>query len=220
MTNTERGPGSRLRRFAERTFERQTLERVIFPALADVEFECADDAGTSRLVRLRAYWGLWKAIALCLLNESATYGRPMVGGVARRMLVIFPIVMGVVMVPGLNAALGGPPVPVAPVLLMSLPQAFVVALPIGYSSPWRWNGIRSRSDDWVPVVFAMSLVCSLAMISVTLFVVPRANNAYAQVAPRVSEDCREVWSRLVRPRRMDVHRARKLAREAKRWIGR
>ena len=46
MTNTERGPGSRLRRFAERTFERQTLERVILPAIADVEFECADDAGT------------------------------------------------------------------------------------------------------------------------------------------------------------------------------
>ena len=96
------------------------------------------------------------------------------------MLVIFPIVMGVVMVPGLNAAFGGPPVPVAPVLLMSLPQAFVVALPIGYFFAVAFERHPKSFRRLVPVVFAMSLVCSLAMITVTLFVVPRANNAYAQ----------------------------------------
>ena len=75
MTTSEHRPGSRLRRFAERTFERPTLERVVFPALADLQHECREDAGVSRWVRLRAYWGLLKTVALCLLIESGTYGQ-------------------------------------------------------------------------------------------------------------------------------------------------
>ena len=180
MTNSERGPGSRLRGFAERTFDRPTLERVIFPALADVEFECADEAGTSGLVRLRAYWGLWKAIALCLLTDWGRHGRPLAQGVATRMMVIFPVVIGAVMVPALNAAFSGPPAPVAPVLLMSLPQAFVIALPIAFFFAVAFEQQPNSLRRLVPMVFTLSLVCSLAMITVTLFVVPRANQAYSQ----------------------------------------
>jgi DNA-binding CsgD family transcriptional regulator len=37
MTKDDFGPGARLRRFAERTLDRDTLERVMLPALADLE---------------------------------------------------------------------------------------------------------------------------------------------------------------------------------------
>jgi hypothetical protein len=176
MTNTEHPPWSRLRQFAERTFERQTLEHVILPALADVEHECGAD-GVSGLVRLRAYWGLWKAIALCLLVESGTYGRPMVEGVATRMMVILPIVMGVVMVPAFSAAVARPLMP-APFLLMSLAQGFIFALPLAFFFAVALERHPRSLRRLVPVVFVMSLVCALVTTTVTLSIVPRTNQAY------------------------------------------
>jgi hypothetical protein len=181
MTSTERGAGSRLRRFAERTFEPQTLERVILPALADLEFECAGDADASRLVRWRAYWGLWKAIALCLLTDWSRNGRPLAEGVATRMTVIFPIVIGVVMVPALNAAYARPLVP-GPFLLMSLAQAFVFALPIAFFFAVALERHLRSPRQLLPAVFAMALACTLLTMTVTLSVVPRANQAYRQAA--------------------------------------
>jgi hypothetical protein len=76
MVNDNREPGTRLRRFAERTFDRATLDRVILPAIADLQHECADEASATRLVRLRAYWGLWKTLAVCLLTVWSRDGRP------------------------------------------------------------------------------------------------------------------------------------------------
>ncbi len=178
MRSTEHDPRWRLRRFAERTFDRQTLERVIFPALADVEFECADDAGTSRLVRWRAYWGLWKAIALCLLTDWGRNARPLAEGVVTRMTVIFPIVIGVVMVPALNAAWARPLVPGRPFLLMSLAQAFLFALPIAFFFAVALERHARSLRQLLPAVFAMSLTCTLVTMTVTLSVVPRANQVY------------------------------------------
>jgi hypothetical protein len=179
MTNTKHGPGSRLRRFAERTLEPETLERVVLPALADLQHECREDARGSRLVRLRAYWALWKTLALCLLIESGTYGRPMVGGVMARLTIIFPIVLGIVMVPALNAAFGGPPAP-AQLLLASVPQALIAALPIAFFFAVALERHPRSLRRLVPAVFAMALVCTLVMMVVTLSVVPRANDVYAR----------------------------------------
>lgn len=178
MTNDDFGPGARLRRFAERTLERDTLERVMFPALADLEYECRGDAGASRMVRLRAYWGLWKALAVCLLTDWVSYGRPVVQGVARRMLTIFPIVVGLVMVPALNAELGRPLVSTQ-LMLLSVPQAFPLAIPVAFFFAVAFEQRAKSLRRLVPVVFVMSSVCSLAMMATMLSVVPRANHAYA-----------------------------------------
>ena len=84
MTNSDRVPGTWLRRFAERTFDRETLDRVILPALDDVQHECTTAPGPTlaeRFVRVRTYWGFWKAIGLCLLTDAGHKARPTVEGV-------------------------------------------------------------------------------------------------------------------------------------------
>jgi hypothetical protein len=177
MTN-DLGPGTRLRRFAERTLERDTLERVMLPALADLQYECGSDAGASNLVRLRAYWGLSKALAVCLVADWRGYGRPVVQGVAWRMMVIAPIVVAAVMVPALNAELARPFVSTR-LLLLSLPQAFAIAIPVAFFFAVALEQRATALRRLVPAVFVMSSVCSLAMMAAVLSVVPRANYAYA-----------------------------------------
>jgi hypothetical protein len=71
-------PGAGLRRFAERTFDRSTVETVILPALADLQHECASThAGWLRRFRtsLRAYWELWKTIGICARRRRTQPGR-------------------------------------------------------------------------------------------------------------------------------------------------
>ena len=177
MTNDARLPGSRLRRFAERTFDRETLDRVVLPALADLRHEC-DDVAVSRLARGRAYWGVWKTLALCLLIGWVSNGRTAVTGVATRMAIVLPIVMGAVMVPAVNAEFARPPVSM-PLLLLSLPQAFAFALPVAFFFAVALERHPTSLRRLVPAVFTMSFVCSLVMMTVTFSVVPRANHAYA-----------------------------------------
>ena len=101
-----------------------------------------------------------------------------VAGVATRMAVIFPIVMGVVMVPAVNAEFTRPPVSM-PLLLLSLPQAFAFALPVAFFFAVALERHPKSLRRLVPAVFTMSFVCSLVMMTVTFAVVPRANHAYA-----------------------------------------
>ena len=42
-----RGHGSQLRTIAGRVFDRATLERVILPAIADLQHECSAPAGSA-----------------------------------------------------------------------------------------------------------------------------------------------------------------------------
>jgi hypothetical protein len=130
-------------------------------------------------VRFRAYWGLWKAIALCLLTDWGHHGRPLTARVATRMTVIFPIIMGVVMMPALNAAYARPLVP-GPFLLMSFAQAFLFALPIAFFFAVALERHAQSLRQLLPAVIAMSLACTLVTMTVTLSVVPRANQVYRQ----------------------------------------
>jgi hypothetical protein len=178
MTKDDFAPGTRLRRFAERTFDSDTVERVIRPALADVEYECAGDAA-SRLVRLRAYWGLSKALAVCLVVQWARWGRPAAQGVAWRMLIILPIVTGVVLVPAIRVGLSGQALAPQQFLLTSLPGAFIPSLPIAFFFAVAFERHAVSLRRLVPVVFAMALVCTLVMMVVTFAVVPHANHSYS-----------------------------------------
>jgi hypothetical protein len=71
--STEGLPGTTRRSFAEQIFDRVTLERVILPALADLQHECEAAAGSPsavRRIRWRAYWSVWRTVALCLLRDT------------------------------------------------------------------------------------------------------------------------------------------------------
>ena len=125
MTKEARVPGLWLRRLAERVCERDRLERVVLPALADLQHECGD--GASFVVRLRAYWGVWKAMAICTLADGCHRARPTCSNVAKRMAVIIPLVMCAVVLPSVNSAFDGRNSPTVVLLTLS-PQAFAAAL--------------------------------------------------------------------------------------------
>lgn len=175
MTNEARVPGSRLRRFAARTFDGETLDRVVLPALADLQHECGDN--DSHLVRLRAYWGIWKALALCLLINWGRDGRPTMRGVVSRMTIVLPIVVGLITIPVLNDHSG---LPLAQFLMLSMPQTLAAALPLAFFFAVALERRPRSLRRLVPAVFAMALVCSLGMMVMTFSVVPRANRAFAE----------------------------------------
>jgi hypothetical protein len=177
MTQHEEMPGARLRRFAERTFDRETVERVLLPAIADLQHEC-DRGAASWFLRLRAYWGLWKTIALCVARDAGRDARPTVASVAKRMAIIAPIVMGAAMIPVVNLALGDAPAP-GPLLIMSLPQSFALALPVAYFFAVLMEP-APHPRRLLPAVMAMSITCSALMLPMMMSIMPRANQAYRE----------------------------------------
>ncbi len=67
--------GTWLRRFAESAFDRPTLERVILPALADLQHEAdAHSDDPHGLVVLRAYRDVWKTMLICMVTRR--FGDP------------------------------------------------------------------------------------------------------------------------------------------------
>jgi putative ABC transport system permease protein len=63
--------GTWLRRFAESAFDRATLERVIFPALADLQHEAGTPSGRRHaLTVLRAYSAVWKTLLICMVTRQ------------------------------------------------------------------------------------------------------------------------------------------------------
>ena len=184
MTKEARRPGVWLRRLAERVYERDRLERVVLPGLADLQHECGD--GSSFVVRLRAYWGVWKAMAICTLADAYHRARPTCGNVAKRMAVIIPLVMCAVMLPALNLAFDGRNSP-AVVLLTSVPQAFAAALLVAYFFAVTLEQWPTSPRRLLPAICAMSAACTLVMLIMTMMVVPRANQEFrSSIAGRLT----------------------------------
>lgn len=175
MTNDRRVPGRRLRRFVERRFDRGTLDRVLLPAIADLQHEC--DSGAALWPRrLRAYWGLWKTIALCAPGSAARAARPTIRSVGLRMAIIFPVVLGAAMIPALGPS-RGKAVAVGYLFVMSLPQSFALALPLAYFFAVSMEP-APHARRLLPAVLVMSIVCSVLMLTTMMSVMPRANQAY------------------------------------------
>lgn len=61
--------GTGLRRFAERTLHPITVDRVVLPALADLQHECAS-ATTSLYTRARGYIAVLKTLAVCVAGDA------------------------------------------------------------------------------------------------------------------------------------------------------
>lgn len=184
MTSTERGPGSRLRRFAERTFERPTLERVIFPALADVEFECADDAGTSLVVRSRAYWGLCKTIGMCAIGDVARNSDGIASSLGGRTFLFLGVVLATLMASyaswmfafaskyGVASALTAGALLLPSNVLVALPVAFFFALAMFRSSA----GVSQAR--LLPSAAVGTVACAGIVFVLLMVVAPTTNQAY------------------------------------------
>jgi hypothetical protein len=167
MTNNTDVPGAWLRRFAERTFDPETLDRVLLPAIADLQHECGDGSA-SWISRVRAYWGLWKTIALCVLRDAASAARPTVASVTTRTAVIFPIVMAAAMIAAFDSAVERALTPVQFVLAMT-PQMIAIALPVAYFFAVVLEP-ASNPRRLLPAIFATSVVCTLLMLTLSTLV--------------------------------------------------
>ena len=120
---------------------------------------------------------MWKALVACLAIDAVFVGQPTMHGVAKRMIIIFPIVSCLLVLPSLDAMLRSP-LPLAQELLLLSPQVSSLALALAYFVALLLEPETVPPRRLIPTVFAMSLVCGLVLAVVTMSVIPRTNVAY------------------------------------------
>jgi hypothetical protein len=186
MSHQHRTRGTWFRLLAECMFDRSTLERVISPALADLQHECATSAGgaSRQWIWCRAYWGVWKTLGVCLMDAMlrdphgtgrAIRGETLVFLTIIALMIFTPIVVGVIFPLGtqfgIQRALMAAVFLLPQALSASLPAAFFLALAL----------YRDEEQPGVPIVPSLlsgSLACMLAVSVLSGIVVPSANDAY------------------------------------------
>jgi hypothetical protein len=196
---TERGclPGQTLLRFAERAFDPETVERVLLPAVADLQHECeAGDAGASasaagsarsrsRLaIRVRAYWGLWKTLAICFVGDAVRDRRGHALSLGTRTLLLVLLLLVLVTAAqsatwfytfgrdhGAWAAIKAALLLLPSTLTMVLPAAFFLAVAL-----FRTRG--SQMPTLIPATTAGAIACAAALFIGAMFVVPTINQSF------------------------------------------
>jgi lipopolysaccharide export LptBFGC system permease protein LptF len=188
MNDEHRTPGTGLRALAERMFDRTTLERVILPALADLQHECATDAGSTlrrRWICWRAYWSVWKTFGLCFVADIARDPQGVSRTIGVRTLICLAALVPVFLVPGIAAEVLSlsSRLTVAEsfkLAVLVLPQAVVPCLPAAFF----FALVLYRDDDRphgtrvLPSLVAGTLACTVAVGLLSGIVVPKANQAY------------------------------------------
>ena len=180
--------GSRLQAMAERLFDRGTLDRVILPAIADLQHECSSASGRSlyrRLICWRAYWSVWKTFGICLVLDGVRDPHGVSGTIARRTVACLAGLVPVLVVPGLITLIVSsgtrftfPEALKATALL--LPQALLACLPAAFF----FSLVLYRKDERpsgapvVPSLIAGTLTCAILVSLLSAVAVPRANEAY------------------------------------------
>ena len=183
MSTDDRLKGEWSLRIARRLLDANAITRVIEPAIEDLrhEAEAARGAMRSLVVLMRAYWGLWKAIVVCAAVESVSIARPTLDGIVFRVMVGLPIIMALLMAPVVSGAFSRPPHEgLLLLLLATMPQAFVVALPLAYFFAVVLDRQSSPPLRVLPAVVGASTACAVIALIATFLVVPAANQAYRQ----------------------------------------
>ena len=179
--------GSRLQSIAERVFDRATLDRVILPAIADLQHECSSASGRAlsrRLICWRAYWSVWKTLGVCLVLDGVHDPHGVSGTIARRTVACLVSLVPVLVLPALaSTILFDSRFTILEALkatVLLLPQALLAWLPAAFF----FSLVMYRRDERpsgaavVPSVIAGTLVCVMLVGVLSALVVPRANQAY------------------------------------------
>jgi hypothetical protein len=188
-----RRPGDRLRAFAARVCSVRALERIIDPAVADLQHEYDSAMGDGRQWRahialLVGYVGLAKVLIVCALRSpfadaASVDGRGGLRSTARIALVSFVIVTALLVLP---PSLQGAPVPDGAsrvmFFLFLVPQAVPVAIPFALSLGILC-GLRGRTAT-LPLVWgviAIAVIGCLASLVTMEWVIPEANQAWREM---------------------------------------
>ena len=180
--------GSRLRTIAGRVFDRATFDRVILPAIADLQHECSAPAGNAwsrRLICWRAYWSVWKTFGICLITDGVRNPHGVSGTIARRtaacLIGLVPVLIGpalVEMILSRESRFTFDEACKAIVLL--LPQALLACLPAAFffSLVLYRKEERPEGASIIPSVIAGTVACAILVSVLSAIVVPKANDAY------------------------------------------
>jgi hypothetical protein len=179
-------PGARLRALVSALFDQATADRVLLPAIADLQHEVAENNDGSlfgrALVRLRAYAAFWRALVACLvLRRSGDDGREWARTVVGAMSTL--IVVTALLMYGPARRLLDVMEPVSFMLL--LPQALAVSIPCSVLGAGLLRGARATSEPGSRTamgraVLGYSLVAVAASFVVMVWAVPSCNQAYRQ----------------------------------------
>ena len=177
-------PGRTLHRLAARLCSTNTLERVVEPAIADLQNEFAETAPTDQIRRartlLRGYAAIAKVIAMCALSVSGNTDderRAILRtiGLSFTLTVVFTAVL---MLPPLSLVDGD----LSSIFLAALiPQAMPLAIPIGLTFGIAVGlGGRTASRAVVKVILLCALLASIVSFVTLVWVMPAGNQAYRE----------------------------------------
>jgi lipopolysaccharide export LptBFGC system permease protein LptF len=189
MTENVRRAGRHLRGFAERTFDRETVENVILPALADLQHESAgSDGGTVRRFArsIRAYWGFWKTMGMCAIGDVAHNKDRISTSLGGRTLIFLSIVVALLMLENASWMLSfGPTHGTGSTITagaLLLPSTIVLALPAAFFfavAMFRPSaGIPSTRLR--PSAVVGSIACAGITFALMMAIVPTTNQAYRE----------------------------------------
>jgi hypothetical protein len=176
-------PGHRLLRIAERWLDRATFDRVVVPAVADLQHECQRAAAAglpSWFIRARAYWGVLGAIVLCAAHDAAIDRDGAGRALGRRLLILLLplIVLNAAAASGELIGVGsrlGAATAIEAGLLLLLP-GLVTALPVAFYFAVALHRPRARLEGLY--VVALSAVCVVVLSALMFVIVPTTNQAY------------------------------------------
>jgi hypothetical protein len=183
-------PGTRLRSLATRLLDPSTMERLIDPAIADLQSEHADVLAHGRVwqarwVRLAGYLAFWKLMAIGISRASSrgliaphdgAIGRTIrFSGFATTVVTLFfmwPPAWNSLSHPGHRLT----------IFLALVPQALSVALPMGVVFGVLY-GLRGRvaTARVRHAIVGLAVVCSLAMIVFVGWILPVSNQVFREV---------------------------------------
>jgi lipopolysaccharide export LptBFGC system permease protein LptF len=197
-------PGDRLRALASRVCSSHAMERVIDPAIADLQREHADaiaqgEAWRARRIRVAGTIAVWKVFgvhavwrAIPVAREWAAADEGAMGRTVAFSLASIAIVMVSLALLPFYAVLqiaddGRAYLPVTAdevgwLALYVLPQALPLAVPIGFATGigcalrGRRATVRVRRS-----IVVIAIGCSLLMLAVMTWVVPVANQAFREL---------------------------------------
>jgi hypothetical protein len=178
-----RVPGLRLRTLVVLLFDQATAERVLLPAVADLQHEIAESSEVSppgrTFARCRAYAAFWLAVGACLLTRSdpaerAIWSRTLAGGTAVFVVLTAALMYGPLTRIGLRT--------VGSLAVLLLPSAMAVTIPLsvlgaGFVAT-RLRGGSDRRRPLVRVIAAYGIAATIVSFVVMAWTVPSANQEY------------------------------------------
>jgi lipopolysaccharide export LptBFGC system permease protein LptF len=190
-----RRPGSMLRALARRVCSQSAMERLIVPAIADLQHE-HDDAirrglvWRRRWVRIAGYLAVWKVIAASTASDSARAipewaradDRAVGRTVGYSLAAITAAVALLMWAPVSSLAPRLPADKVAWMVIYQFPQALVLAIPLGLTFGIL-SGLRGRvaTTRVRRSVAALAIVCSVATFVLAAWTMPAANQAFREL---------------------------------------